>query len=760
MSSFATSFIVTALPISAATPVSYKETFENKSAVSDVTGLTVEGGNASVIKDGTNSVLKVTGGEKVTFTLPAATTKSVVEVSYKMKVVTVGSGNWNSFAAMQGDNEVAAAFRIGTQLLQYINTSGTNNNQRLFFMDTAKDSGKYVEVSYKIDFENNRVYPYVDGDGSMITAKVPVRTTGATGVNKIYFDVPTGDVLYFDDITVKEETLELKSARPADKSKNYKMDKYITMNFSAQIQSQYMTKDYFELYENDVLVSNYTIAQPTVGKITITPSEGFKGNSTYKVVVKSSVNSGVDGAIVPVDDITYQFTTNGFLVTAVNDDTYGGKVFVNGKKYKFSAKYKNDTAKTQNPVILIATSENGKLQKVELKDGYTVASGAVCDVSFEYTAKNLDETTKVSVYLWDGVDTMVPLSESTTAIGEYEDGTPAYEEKLLNELKTKYDSKNISGFNIGVITDAQPAVMNGYTSYLHHYKSLAKAAKLIKLNMLADLGDSINHSFDKSAGLALMKSQSDVLKTAGLPVMRVPGNHDDNRAVVNIKKDASYYITREEWVEACDVDWASVMDGSTAGNKPYYYKDFDDDKIRVIAIDTHVTPFTYNESDTSWKFGFSGEQLKWLAEEALDLSDKADKTGWGIVLLGHVFGGGYNNVEFQKIVQAFIDGSSGSVSGGADIAPITGTISYDYTSQGAQELICTLDGHYHMDKESTFMNKPHITINSSLPDTAEDPDRELKSDTEDTWDIVTIDRTNKKIYCTRFGSGKDREFSY
>lgn len=758
-SSLAACFAITAVPASAAA-VSYSETFENATSVSGVSGLSIVGGNASIVKDGANSVLKVTGGEKVSLTIPAATTKDVVEVSYKMKFVNVGSGNWNSFAAMKDEDEVAAAFRIGKEVLQYISTAGTINNQRLMYCEPAQQDGLYREVKYKIDFKNNRVYTYLNGDGSIISAHVPVRTTGVKGVNKVYFDVPTGDVIYFDDIKIKEESLEITDAYPKNNSKNYKMGSSITLNLSAQVLSEYLTKDYIQLYENDKSVSNYTISQPKNGEIVIKPAEGFSGNSTYKIVIKEAVNSSSAQAIAPAGDIVYQITTNGFLVSTIDDATYGGRVFVNGKKYKYSAKYENSTTKTQKPVVLIATSKNGKLQDVELKEGYTVNVGETKKIEFTYTANGLDETTKVTAYLWDGVDTMIPLAESTTAQGEYADGTPVYEAELLQELQTRYQNKNISGFKMGVIADVQPAIMTGYKNFLHHYGSIAKASNMLGLDMLADLGDSINHSYDKQLGMDMLKQQSEIMQSANVPVVRVPGNHDDNRGVVNDVKDATYFITREDWVNACDADWATVMDGSTAGVKPYYYKDFDEDKIRVIALDSLVTPFAYNASDTDWKFGFSVEEVKWLAEEALNFSDKADKDGWGIVIFSHVIGGGYNNAEMQKIIKAFIDGTSGSVTSNGEYEPITEAISYDFTAQGPHELICSFQGHYHADKDGSLLGKPLITVNSSLPDTDTDPDRELKTATEDAWDIVTIDRTNRKIYCTRFGAGEDREFSY
>ena len=63
----------------------------------------------------------------------------------------------------------------------------------------------------------------------------------------------------------------------------------------------------------------------------------------------------------------------------------------------------------------------------------------------------------------------------------------------------------------------------------------------------------------------------------------------------------------------------------------------------------------------------------------------------------------------------------------------------------------------YKDGVSYYGNAVRITTASSLPGIS---GRELKTATEDAWDIITIDRENRKIYCTRFGAGADREIAY
>lgn len=115
---------------------------------------------------------------------------------------------------------------------------------------------------------------------------------------------------------------------------------------------------------------------------------------------------------------------------------------------------------------------------------------------------------------------------------------------------------------------------------------------------------------------------------------------------------------------------------------------------------------------------------------------------------------------FGEIMAAFMNGTSGTYSNDNTLAPVT-NLTYDFTAQGKMEVICIFNGHTHTDGDGKMWGMKFITTGSSLPDSSDAvPDRGLYTKNEDLWDIMTIDRTNRKIYATRFGAGADREFSY
>ena len=72
-------------------------------------------------------------------------------------------------------------------------------------------------------------------------------------------------------------------------------------------------------------------------------------------------------------------------------------------------------------------------------------------------------------------------------------------------------------------------------------------------------------------------------------------------------------------------------------------------------------------------------------------------------------------------------------------------------------------GHVHHDSiDTTTLECPLITIISAGASVnwGEEPERTFNTDTETSFDIVTINRKTRTIYCTRVGAGEDRKIEY
>ncbi len=432
-----------------------------------------------------------------------------------------------------------------------------------------------------------------------------------------------------------------------------------------------------------------------------------------------------------------------------------------GETLTVSADVKLATADYPSDALLCAALyENGTLK--DIKESFLTLTEVYQPISVQMNvpADVKEKQYKIKAFMWNSYDEMIPLMQT------YDTELPAYEKGEMSKLVSRYNRKNISGFNIALIADAQSDSLTGYNTYLHHYRSVANSADVLPIDCIADLGDMIMGSFsNKEATMSLLSKQTEVLAEKRLPVFRIKGNHDDNRWGVQINSDSSLFINDSEWTKSCSADWKNTMSGSTAGEKQYYYRDFPEDKIRVIALDTQNIPYDPETLKSGYTFGFEEEQLEWLAKEALDFSGKSDKGEWGVVFLMHAlaYDNGSNVLNFggfAAITAAFKNGTSGNYSSDTEPAKVNG-VNYDFTNQGAMEIICILNGHTHCDGDGTMYGIKYVTTACSLPDSSDCKlDRTIGTENEDLWDIITIDRNNKKIYTTRFGAGDDRELSY
>lgn len=199
----------------------------------------------------------------------------------------------------------------------------------------------------------------------------------------------------------------------------------------------------------------------------------------------------------------------------------------------------------------------------------------------------------------------------------------------------------------------------------------------------------------------------------------------------------------------------------------YYYVDDHTQKIRFILLNSQFGgEYAVDEHGVAVndRFGIScygQEQLDWFANVALDMPD-----GYGAVIASHVPPNTTYTVDRAQligIINAYCNRTvyTGSYTEGVD-GWTNSHIDVDFTdAQG--EIIVMLAGHVHDDGVDTeTLNCPLITIISAgAPvNTGEAPERIFDTDTETSFDVVTINRKTRTIYCTRIGAGEDRVIPY
>ncbi|MBQ4087018.1 MAG: Ig-like domain-containing protein [Clostridia bacterium] len=487
---------------------------------------------------------------------------------------------------------------------------------------------------------------------------------------------------------------------------------------------------------------------------------GMTFGKTYTVTVNQATGAGTSGKPIAASK-TFTFRTR--EIAAEN-----AVVVANGTDgtIRVSAYLLNNTDSALPYTYLAALYKGSSMVAADSVPGTLSASGKEQGVIHLPQPSDFGEDYNVKIFAWNSVNTATPYMQalSITETTPFDQNT-YWTKDDLTAWKANYDAritdKNIDGFNIGVITDVQRDDTEGFKALYHHYGLLTESVNMIgDVDCVADLGDMIGgNNPSKPAMIEKLAKQTAIMQEAGVPVFRVIGNHDDNQGGVIASKSMDSFMYADDWTKASNADWENVMDSSTAGKKPYYYKDFEKDKIRVITLNSSDVTWDYTrQTGVYFAFGFRQQQLEWLAEEALDFSAKGDdKTNWGVVFMMHVGvsdgGGIYNYSGLTDIITAFQNGTSGIINKTNDRPEMNVLgLEYDFTAQGPMETICTLDGHTHYDQSMTWNNMLKVTTTSS--------NRVNGNQSDVGIDIITIDRANHKVYATRLGKGADREWDY
>lgn len=263
----------------------------------------------------------------------------------------------------------------------------------------------------------------------------------------------------------------------------------------------------------------------------------------------------------------------------------------------------------------------------------------------------------------------------------------------------------------------------------------------------------------------------------GIAAIWVPGNHDDAPYMATedraTQKDVFTLIGRK-----------NRLSGAVCPNGCNYgYMDIDNRKLRVIYLDTDdkrswgTVAVGAGETPTDYlnAHNVGGEQLLWLANTALDFTDKTNPTEWSIIVVSHVAlnisgtiidavsGTAYahSTENAATILNAYKNGKRGSITHN------NVTVEYDFstlTSRAA--VICCVHGHNH-----SFCDEMVGSILSiGCPNVMNGRERESSdgntyTKTAGTADgtsfcILTIDLENCMIYADCVGVGYDREFTF
>lgn len=365
--------------------------------------------------------------------------------------------------------------------------------------------------------------------------------------------------------------------------------------------------------------------------------------------------------------------------------------------------------------------------------------------------------------------------------------------KYLDTIRTKeldlLDAKDnfVFGFcsdvhyGLSIWGDQYPNVTNAMMKELDEY---------ICLDAIINGGDNILYGTPyKQHGMNALKKEFELVNLDKfLPCV---GNHDFNGVGDDTTaQDKSWTITDKDletlYFRRCKTTYRP--DG-----KLYYYRDFEEKKVRIIVLNSHDVPVEFDNEDKIvydplLLFGFRQQQVDFLVD-ALKLTGKSDSGQWKILIVFHV--GLYYSTEgmhsngwfinrdaIKGILSAFMNKISYSYSYIDDGTPVFSQPSTEHTGmftisgtadftncQG--KLVGVFNGHTHENEYVGSDGFNNIVIQSSYPRYSTDPAHLVywpnmlpRTLDEFSIDVVILDDEQQKIVIKKFGQGSDREYPY
>lgn len=326
------------------------------------------------------------------------------------------------------------------------------------------------------------------------------------------------------------------------------------------------------------------------------------------------------------------------------------------------------------------------------------------------------------------------------------------------------------------------------TSNIEAGQGLHEMSKTAPCDVIALGGDlaSGTITMNRENGLAQLDDCIKYMRPATFhtPTIYMMGNHDD----VPFRATADR-LTKAELFSRLgrkNLLIGAVTNDSDPGCN-YGYVDFPNRKMRVIYLDTHdktgweSTNCGSGEAATSDYMNacnIGTKQLDFFANVALDFSKKENPSEWGIIVLSHtqldIHSGDWTYTDATSgksyaantdnaiaIMTAYLSKGAGSITHNGE------TMSYDFTGLAAKaHLYCCINGHRHCYEYREYGSKkiPGITCpNTRDGDERESADGNIYTKTPGTgescsFNVITIDRTNGKVYADNYGAGIDREW--
>lgn len=339
---------------------------------------------------------------------------------------------------------------------------------------------------------------------------------------------------------------------------------------------------------------------------------------------------------------------------------------------------------------------------------------------------------RVNLKRLDGMNITVEETRNVNQILQYRSKKAVYIEKeyFREEInvtaKSIRNKRNEDSMVFALLTDTHYVVNGTWEDTSYNLKELHKE---IGFDGVIHLGDMTDGMVSAKVTKDYVTREMEDLKALDIPIYQVLGNHDSNYFNSNPER-----MSRQEQQDF----YFSFIDQDIKRNQgnSYYYVDFDGIKLRGIFLESY-------DFEEEIKYGFSNEALAWLGETL-----KVTPEGYSVVIFSHVPPLGCIHYWTDQIRNS----------------DLLMELLEEYDAIDGKCVMAYIHGHNHADQIYRERRFPIISIGCTKfeyftdkkPEGSFTEPRTLNMVTQELWDIMIINPTEKKLELIRFGAGSDR----
>lgn len=350
-----------------------------------------------------------------------------------------------------------------------------------------------------------------------------------------------------------------------------------------------------------------------------------------------------------------------------------------------------------------------------------------------------------------------------------------FDEEIEDTVSKTFDNSNGQCLRFAYISDThtypnydeEDSSTKQYKAEIEHIKAVNDS---IPFDFLLHCGDFVNtqwlwkeHTTTDRDYQKLVHDCCNELCNSGIKnIFTTMGNHDGG-FIPNESGTGTEYSSFKANFRATQQQNTNSVKVVRYGINPYYYIDYENLKLRCLFIATDI------DSLTSDYKGIDYNEALWLKNTLASLPDD-----YNVLMFGHIpLNRWYTKNSGAGSTQAFIDICNGFCN--HTTVDLSGDkLDCDFTGKSGK-ILAYICGHYHGDSivlpydEHSVLQFPEVTIASGSYlgtgvittgdwyDLADAPsDRTYGTINQDAWDSVVYNKTENKIYFTRFGAGNDR----